>query len=136
MRIGRRSYILYLFLFSFRMGDECILSCPLNYENKSEKTNKGYICTPKQCGDRMPWSNRTCSMKEDFPANGGDGGEVLECAFSRVGDDGVENCVLGENCPAGYSKVLYLSQFSFISVYVMYIHFFFLAETFWRRNWK
>jgi hypothetical protein len=84
------------------MGDECVLSCSLNYENTSEKTNKGYICTPKQCGDRMPLSNGSCSLEEDFRVEGG--GEVIECYLWRVGD-GMENCIVKGDCPNNYPGV-------------------------------
>jgi hypothetical protein len=46
---------------------------------------------------------------------------VVECSFSRIGDDGVENCVLKENCPTEYPAVFYISHFSL----PIYIHFLF-----------
>jgi hypothetical protein len=100
--MGRRNYLFRLFMFMIRMGDECVMLCPFNYANTSERTSKGYICTPKQCGDRTPWSNESCSMTEDFPL--GVGGEEIECYMSRVGD-GMKNCVLKGDCFSGYPGV-------------------------------
>jgi hypothetical protein len=114
--MGRRNCLLRLFMFTFRMDDECILSCPLNYENTSVKTSKGYICTVKQCEDRTPWSNGSCSMTEDFPV--GDGGVVMECYMWRgkVADgDGMESCVVKSGCPSDYPGVCCLCfNFNFL----------------------
>jgi hypothetical protein len=100
--VERRSYLFYLFIFSFRMGDKCVLSCPLNYENTSVKTNKGYICTVKQCGHRTPWLNGSCSMEEDFPMEVG--GEVNECYLWRINNE-MESCMVKGDCPIGFPGV-------------------------------
>jgi hypothetical protein len=62
------------------------------------KTGDEYTCTPKACGHRTPWANRSCSAKEDFDRE-------VECYLSRVGDDGIANCVEKEECPTGYPGV-------------------------------
>jgi hypothetical protein len=100
----KKNYLFRLFMLMIRMGDECVLSCPLNYENTSEKTNKGFTCTPKQCGDRTPWSNGSCSMEEDF--RGGVGEEVMDGYVWRV-KDGIKNCVVKSDCPSGFPGVFF-----------------------------
>jgi hypothetical protein len=98
-----------LFLFLTRMDIECVLSCPLNYENTSETVGKGYVCSPKQCRNRMAWPNGSCSVEEDFPVEGG--GERMECYLWRV-ENGIENCVVKAGCPSDYPGVcLLMSQF-------------------------
>jgi hypothetical protein len=97
------------------MNEKCVLTCDFNYENTSEKTAKGFICAPKACGDRTPWANGSCLAKEDF---GAEGGLKVECSLSRVGDDGVENCVEKEGCPDGYPGVYFcVCIFLFILFY-------------------
>jgi hypothetical protein len=103
------------------MNDECVILCPFNYENTSEKTNKGYVCTPKKCEDRTPWSNGSCSVEEDFPVEGG--GEVMECYLLRVGD-GMESCVVKGDCPSGYPGVFFYLLL-FVLIFVLYGDIFF-----------
>jgi hypothetical protein len=80
------------------MDEKCVLTCDLNYENSSQKTYMEYMCVPKACEDRTPWENGSCTTKEDFASG-------VQCYLSRAGDDGVENCVEKEECPAGYPGV-------------------------------
>jgi hypothetical protein len=100
------------------MGSECVLSCSLNFESTNETMGKGYVCSPKQCEDRMAWPNGSCSMEIDFPVEGE--GEKMECYLWRV-EDGIENCVVKGNCPSGYSEVcfLYFNFNFYINISVM-----------------
>jgi hypothetical protein len=100
------------------MDEKCVLGCDFNYKNKSEKTTNGFVCTPKICVDRMPWANRSCSMKEDFPAQGGSN---VECFLSRVGDDGVETCVEKNGCPDGYPGVCFRVWIFYFFFFVIYL---------------
>jgi hypothetical protein len=114
--MGRKSCLLYLFILMFRMNDECVLSCPLNYENTSETVGKGYVCTPKQCEDRIPWSNGSCSMEEDFRVEGG--GEAIECYLWKVREN-MENCVVKSDCPSGFPGVCF--SFFFVCTNICFI---------------
>jgi hypothetical protein len=92
------------------MDEKCVLTCDFNYENTSVKEENEYKCIPKPCEDRTPWANGSCSMKEDFPPVGE---SEVECFLSRVGDDGVENCVEKGGCPDGYPGVCFVPYFFF-----------------------
>jgi hypothetical protein len=84
----------FIILFN-RYNEECVLLCPLNYFIKTGDVEN--ICSLKQCMDRIPWANGSCSASED------ESGE--ECYFSEMGDDSVGKCVLRNNCPNGYPGV-------------------------------
>jgi hypothetical protein len=94
------------------MDEKCLLTCYFNYENVSLQLGGEYKCTPKACEDRTPWANGSCSVKEDFAGGGG----VAKCAFSRVGDDGVENCVNVGECQSGYPGVCFFFFFFFFLI--------------------
>jgi hypothetical protein len=99
------------------MNEKCMLGCDFNYENISKKTTtNGFVCTPKTCGDRMPWGNGSCSAKEDFG-----GSEVVECFFSRVGNNRVETCVEKNECPEGYPGVCFRVLIFFIFYFLLLI---------------
>jgi hypothetical protein len=80
------------------MNDECVLRCEENYENTIE--NNEYVCKPKECSTRTPFSNGSCSVKEDFAE-----GNVVGCYLLRRNDE--ETCVNEGNCPNGYPEVFF-----------------------------
>jgi hypothetical protein len=74
------------------------------------------VCIPKECDVRIPWENKTCSMKEDFVLISEDGNENEDgntvdkhrnekCYYyERIGD-GYGRCVSEEECPSDYPPV-------------------------------
>jgi hypothetical protein len=82
------------------MNYECVLRCEENYEYTTE--NDEYICKPKECSARIPFSNGSCSLKEDFG-----GGSVVRCYLLRGNDEEMWTCVNEGSCPNGYPEVFF-----------------------------
>jgi hypothetical protein len=84
------------------MNDECVLRCEENYENKTE--NDEYVCKAKKCDDRTPFSNGSCSLKEDFAVGGG---SDVGCYLWRGNEEEIWTCVSEVDCPNGYLEVFF-----------------------------
>jgi hypothetical protein len=88
------------------MDEKCVLICDENYENTTSKTSDEFVCTPKECANRTPWVNGSCSLKEDFMSESGGEG-MVECYLERRGGDddengvGMDSCVEKDKCPSG-----------------------------------
>jgi hypothetical protein len=97
------------------MNKECVLRCEENYENRTEGDE--YVCKPKECVYRTPFSNGSCSLKEDFGA--GEGGSDVGCYLLRGNDEEMWTCVNEGDCPNGYPEV-----FSFFFLFFFFFNFF------------
>jgi hypothetical protein len=42
------------------------LTCGRNYRKEREEVSGEYRCIPKECENRTPWKNKSCSLKEDL----------------------------------------------------------------------
>jgi hypothetical protein len=96
------------------MNNECVLRCEENYENITE--NNEYICKAKECADRTPFSNGSCSLKEDLDMRLSNAG-----CYLWKGEEDRWTCM---TCPDGYSEV-------FILFFVIYIFIFFFYNTYY-----
>jgi hypothetical protein len=80
------------------MDGECVLKCEENYEYTKEGDE--YVCKAKGCNDRTPFSNQSCSMKEDFTGNG----NPVKCYFYKETAEGGDD-VCASLCPSGFVPV-------------------------------
>jgi hypothetical protein len=88
------------------MNDECVLRCEEYYENKTEGDE--YICKAKECNDRTPFSNGSCSLKEDLVEKE----NPVKCyLYGEMGEDGD---VCTSKCPSDFVQVLFFFTFFFI----------------------
>jgi hypothetical protein len=78
------------------MNDKCVLSCEENYENRTEGDE--YVCKAKKCNDRTPFSNGSCSVKEDLVEE-----NAVKCYLYREVDEGRDTCT--SECPNDYLQV-------------------------------
>jgi hypothetical protein len=81
------------------MKDECVLRCEENYEYTREGDE--YVCKAKECNDRTPLSNGSCSLNEDFAGSG------AGCYLWKGNDDEIWTCVSEVNCPNGFLEVFF-----------------------------
>jgi hypothetical protein len=79
------------------MNDECVLRCEENYENRTECDE--YICKAKECNDRTPFSNGSCSLKEDFVENE----NAVKCYLYREMGENGNMCT--SQCPSDFVQV-------------------------------
>jgi hypothetical protein len=84
------------------MNDECVLRCEENYENRTE--DEEYVCKAKECNNRTPFTNGSCSLKEDFAAGGG---IDVGCYLLRGNEEEMWTCVSEGECPNGYPEVFF-----------------------------
>lgn len=101
------------------MGNGCVLVCDENYKNSSIKSNKGYTCIPKECEDRKPWTNKTCSAREDFFNEIGESN--VECYYSKIEDDEIGKCVTKEKCDDDYPGVFILFHLLLFIIYIFLV---------------
>jgi hypothetical protein len=78
------------------------LRCEENYENRTEDDE--YVCKAKECNDRTPFPDGSCSLKEDF---GVGGGNDIGCYLWRGNDEEMWTCVGEGKCPNGYPEVFF-----------------------------
>jgi hypothetical protein len=83
------------------MNNECVLRCEENYEYTKEGDE--YVCKAKECNDRTPFSNGSCSLKEDFAV---EGENDVGCYLLR-GNEEMWICVSEGECPNGYPEVFF-----------------------------
>jgi hypothetical protein len=88
------------------MNNECVLRCEENYENKTKGDE--YVCKAKECNDRTPFPNGSCSLKEDFA---GEGGSDIGCYLWKGNEEEMWTCVSEVDCPNGYVEVLFFFFF-------------------------
>jgi hypothetical protein len=79
------------------MNDECVLRCEENYEYTKEGDE--YVCKGKECKDRAPFSNGSCSLKEDFVESD----DPVKCYSYREVGEGGDMCI--SQCPSDLVKV-------------------------------
>jgi hypothetical protein len=108
----------HLFIINIiRWDEKCLIICPENYEKKMDEKRGEYVCIRKKCEDRIPFKNKSCSLREDFiwseeNCEDGDTG----CYYTDSGDDineidddwrdvGRGRCVMKEECPSDYPGV-------------------------------
>jgi hypothetical protein len=115
--------------------------CPENYKKVEDKNTGEYVCIGKNCKDRIPFKNKTCSIKEDF-LNDIDGEsstvsfEGVKCYYLDKDYDDSDNnyhyyyydygksdnnnligkCVEDGECPVDYPGV-------FLFIYLFYVLF-------------
>jgi hypothetical protein len=96
------------------MNNECVLRCEENYEYTTEGDE--YVCKAKDCNDRTPFSNGSCSLKEDFVQNG----NPVKCyLYKEIGKSG-NMCI--NQCPSDLVQVfLFFYLLLVITVYVFFI---------------
>jgi hypothetical protein len=96
------------------MNDECVLRCEENYEYRTEDDE--YVCKAKECKDRTPFTNGSCSLKEDFATEGNDVG----CYLLRGNEEEMWICVSEGECPNGYLEFF----FFFFNIIHKFFYFF------------
>jgi hypothetical protein len=113
----------WIFIFICRWDGRCIITCPKNYEKRINEERGEYACIPKECEDRTPWRNESCSLKEDFSNSNfsfnslSSGCYYLRESYINNNNDIYNNnsddseygrCVSKEECPSDYPGVYFL----------------------------
>jgi hypothetical protein len=108
-------------IFYNRSEESCVIICLKNYEKKLDEKSGKYKCIPKECEDRRPYRNKSCSVKEDFLLLNNNNSDSLKsgCYYLRdknntdnvddnsyyYDDSEVGGCVREENCPSDFFGV-------------------------------
>jgi hypothetical protein len=98
------------------MNDECVLRCEENYE--STKEGDEYVCKAKECDDRTPFLNGSCSVKEDFVETT----NPVKCYSYRQMHGGGNTCA--GQCSSNFIKVFFF--LSFVNYYWLLLLMYFL----------
>jgi hypothetical protein len=97
----------------FRYNNACQDACPINYKKNSVAGSQNHECVPESdCNGRVPFSNGSCSIKEDF-----DEGNPVSCYYyiENNGNIKVEKCIPESECSGALTtKVFFLFYFVYL----------------------
>jgi hypothetical protein len=92
--------------------------CPENFEKKIDEMREEFVCVAKQCEERKPWKNGSCSVEEDFllSENENSVSTRVKCYYIKESNfnytdydddnnDKLKRCVREDQCPSDYPGV-------------------------------
>jgi hypothetical protein len=106
------------------VNEECVLSCGENYNLIIGESDTPSKCSPNECEERIPFTNGSCSLKEDFDLTEG---LVVRC-YNLRDEDGIGICVNEGECPSGWEMVFFFFHFYFfLSLFIYLLFFYFIC---------